>query len=394
MDTEKIRQDFPILKSGVIYFDNGASSLTPEPVLSEMDNYYRQYRANIHRGLHRLSQKASEKYREAQEHISRFFNCREEEFVATYNTTMSLNALANGIDFKGGKIVTSKGEHHSNILPWQKLEKEGRARLEYINLKPDGTLDLEHVKQVIDQETRLVSLVHVSNVSGVINPVEEVAKIAHAQGALFAVDGAQSAGHLPVDFKRLGCDFYAFSSHKMLGPTGVGGLIIRQEIEDQLTPFCPGGGTVSDVDLHSCKWVKPPEKYEGGTPNIAGVIGLGRAVEYLSSIGMKNIEQHQKMLVKETLKGFAGIKNLTLYGPQERAPVMSFNIKGLNFHDISGILDETAKICTRSGAHCCIPLMKHFGVEGTVRASYHLYNTQQEVTKFTETLKGIAETLA
>lgn len=393
MDVNKIRADFPILRSGIIYFDNSASSLTPRQVVEAMDDYYYSYRANIHRGLHSLSRRASDRYEQAREKIASFFNCRPGEMIMTKNSTESINIVAKGMQFGGEKIVINPGDHHSNIVPWQMLEKKGLVRIEYFRLERDGTIDMEHAGKVIGPGTRLVSTAHVSNVTGAVNPVGEIGRIARENGAFFVVDGAQSAGHFDVNLKRVDCDFFAFSGHKMLGPTGTGGLFCRESIMEQLEPLCPGGGTVSDVTAHSQEWAKGPEKHEGGTPNIAGVIGLGRAAEYLQSIGFSNIEKHQKTLVEAALKGLGEMKFVDVYGPRERAPVISFNIQGMNAHDVAGILDESAKICIRSGAHCCIPLMRHFGVEGTARASFQIYNTQEEVSKFLSTVSEIAATL-
>ncbi len=393
MDVKRIREDFPILGSGITYFDNSASSLTPKQVVEEMDDYYYSYRANIHRGLHSLSRRASDKYDEAREKIASFFNCKSGEMIMTKNSTESLNVVAKGLDFKGGKIVLNPGDHHSNIVPWQMLEKKGLVLIEYLKLQKDGTIDLGHAKELIDPKTKLVGTGHISNVTGAIHPIEKLGRLAKDNGALFAVDGAQSAGHFDVNLKKIGCDFFAFSGHKMLGPTGTGGLFCKEPLMEQLEPLCPGGGTVTEVGAHSQEWAKGPEKHEGGTPNIAGVIGLGRAVEYLQSTGLSNIEKHQKSLTDSTLKGLGEMEFVDVYGPRERAPVISFNVQGMNAHDVAGILDESAKICIRSGAHCCIPLMRHFGVEGTARASFHVYNTQEEVSKFLSTVSEIARTL-
>jgi len=393
MDVKRTREDFPILKSGIIYFDNSASSLTPTQVVEAMDEYYYSYRANIHRGLHSLSRRASDKYEQAREKIASFFNCKPGEMIMTKNSTESLNMVAKGLDFRGGKVVLNPGDHHSNIVPWQMLEKKGQVKIEYLKLNKDGTIDLEHAKEIIDPKTKLVSTGHVSNVTGAIHPIEKLGRLARESGALFAVDGAQSAGHFEINLKKINCDFFAFSGHKMLGPTGTGGLFCTEKLMGQLEPLCPGGGTVADVREHTQEWVAGPEKYEGGTPNIAGVIGLGRAVDYISAIGLPSIERHQKIILDSVLDGFSEMKFVDVYGPRERAPVVSFNIQGMNAHDVAGILDESAKICIRSGAHCCTPLMRHFGVDGTARASFHLYNTLEETAKFLSTVSEIARTL-
>lgn len=394
MDVEEIRRDFPILKTGVIYFDNSATCLTPEPVVEAMVGYYHEYRANIHRGLHHLSQRASERYEQAHETVAKFFGTRNEQLAITKNTTEAMNMIAKGLEWEG-KVVVTGVEHHSNLIPWLQLEKEGKVTVEIIPIKGDGTPDMEAAKEIIDGETSLVSVYHISNVLGTVSPIDELHKLAKKAGAKFAVDGAQSAGQVEIGFDKKGWDFFAFSGHKgPLGPTGTGGLLMKKEYLDGLTPLCPGGGTVAEVNGHGWTWVPSPEKFEGGTQNIGGVIGLGEGCRYVERVGYRFIhkqDQHLKNLVYDGLRDIGGV---TVYGPRERTAVISFNIEGMNFHDVAGILDNTAKICIRSGAHCAIPLMKRLGIEGTARASLHFYNTEEEADIFLKTVREITSTFA
>lgn len=394
MDVDRIREDFPILKSGVIYFDNTATCLTPEPVVAAMVDYYHNYRANIHRGLHHLSQKASEKYEQAHETISGFLGTKSEQLVLTKNTTEALNTIARGIDWTG-KVVVTEAEHHSNLIPWFQLEKEGKVEVGIIPVGGDGKLDMVRAKEIIDDETSLVSIYHVSNVLGTHAPLDELQKLARKHRAAIAVDGAQSAGNMKIEFDRSGWDFFTFAGHKgLLGPTGTGGLLMKKKYLDELEPLCPGGGTVRDVTGHNWEWVAPPEKFEGGTPDIAGVIGLGEGCRYVEKVGLGAIQKRDHLLKDLLYDGLKRIDGVTVYGPKERSAIVSFNIKGMNFHDVAGMLDNTAKICVRSGAHCAIPLMKKLGVEGTVRASLHFYNTEKEIEIFLKTVREIASAFA
>jgi len=394
MNVEEIRKDFTILKSGSIYFDNTASCLTPEPVIEAMNDYYHKYRANIHRGLHHLSQKASEEYERAHETVARFFGTRNEQLAITKNTTEALNMIARGVDWKG-KVVVTGVEHHSNLIPWLQLEKEGKIEVDIIPMTEEGTLDMEKAAEIIDDKTSLVSIYHVSNVLGTISPIDELYKLSKKAGAAFAVDGAQSAGQMKIDFDNTGWDFFAFAGHKgTLGPTGTGGLLMNKKYLNTFKPLCPGGGTVQDVTGHNWKWVSAPEKFEGGTQDIGGVIGLGAGCKYVEKVGYKFIHAQDQKLKNLIYDGLKNIKGVTVYGPRERTAIVSFNVGGMGSHDVAGILDNTAKICIRSGAHCAIPLMKKLGVEGTARASLHFYNSEEEVEIFLKTVKEIASAFA
>jgi len=387
------------LKSGVIYLDNAATSLTPEPVVQKTLEYYREYRANVERGIHRLSQKASEEYNKARSKIAKLINARREsEVVFTKNTTESINLVANGMGWrKGDKIVTTLMEHHSNLIPWQRLNQQRGIDLEVIRPSREGALDLSDFESAIDDRTRLVALTHVSNVLGSIAPVEEVARIAHSHGSLLLVDGAQSVPHATVDVNRIGCDLLAFSGHKMLGPTGIGVLYMREELEGEIQPHSIGGGGIKDVTQEHYNLAESPGRFESGTPPIAEAIGLGEAAEYLRRRGLENIAAHERELANRIHKELQALDRVEVYGPtnpDSRTGIVSFNIAQANPHDVALALDISGNIMVRSGYHCCMPLVKDvLGLrEGTVRASVYLYNTVQEVEKLIELIGEIART--
>ncbi len=401
LDVEKVRQDFSILKSNIVYLDNAASSLTPEPVIQEMLEFYHNYRANVERGIHRLSQKASEEYEKAHAKVADFINAESEtEIILTRNATEAINLVANGLNWKkGDKIITSLIEHHSNFIVWLRLKKRYGVDVEIVRPNREGLFNIADFEKAIDDKTRLVALTHVSNVLGVKTPVEEVAKIAHDHDAHLLVDGAQSVPHLKVDVQKIGCDYLAFSGHKMLGPTGVGVLYARKELLDNLEPLSIGGGTIADVGLDYYTLSESPMRFEAGTPAIAEAIGLGAAVDYLKEVQLENIEVHERTLVKRMYQGLADIPSVEVYGPkkvEQRTGIVSFNVGDLNPHDVALALDVSADIMVRSGHHCCIPLNKELlkRPEGTVRASLYLYNTETEVEKLISTVDEIARSLA
>jgi len=399
LNVEGIRRDFPILETRVIYLDNAATSLTPEPVVQRIIEYYHEYRANVERGIHRLSQKASEEYRKARSRVAKLINARrEDEVIFTKNTTESINLIANGIEWrKGDKIVTTLMEHHSNLIPWQRLNQQRGIGLAVVKPDREGTLNLSDFESTIDDRTKLVALTHVSNVLGAIAPVEEVAKVAHSHGSLLLVDGAQSVPHMTVDVERIGCDFLAFSGHKMLGPTGIGVLYIRRELEGEIEPQSIGGGGIKDVTQEQYELAKSPGRFESGTPPIAEAIALGEAAEYLGREGLENIAAHERELANRICKELQAIDRVEVYGPtnpNHRTGIVSFNIAQVNPHDVALALDISGNIMVRSGYHCCMPLAKDvLGLgEGTVRASVYLYNTVQEVDKLIELVGEIART--
>ena len=394
MNFAEIRVDFPILNN-LIYMDSASTSLTPEPVLNVVSKYYREYNANVGRGVHRLSQVASQKYKDAHRKVADFIGANEEEVIFTKNTTEAINTVASGLRWKkGDKVVTTLIEHHSNFLPWLRLKSFGVA-LDIVKPDKNGEFNVSDFKEVIDDKTRLVAVTHVSNVLGTITPIEEISAICKKKNALLLVDGAQSVPHIHVDVRKLGCNFLCFSGHKMLGPTGTGILWMKEDFLDRLEPLSFGGGMIDDVSLNGYELTKGYERFEGGTPNIAGVIGFGRAIDYLKKIGIDKIKDHEAKLTERLLEGLLEIRRVEIYGSlnsKERIGLVSFNIKDLNPHDVALMLDEASNIMVRSGHHCCMPLIKYFGLkEGAVRVSFYLYNTEEEVDTFLETVKEIAK---
>ena len=375
MDTDALRRDFLILSSGVVYLDNAATSLTPEPVLSAMLDYYHDYRANIHRGAHSLSQRATDEYEDARKRVAKFVGAREDEIIFTKNTSEAINLVALTLDWKKGDVVQlGPNEHHSNILPWQRLARQG-VRLEFRdNFDFDG------------KRARLIAVSHISNVLGAQAPVERIAK--EKGDALLLIDGAQSVPHVPVDVRELGCDFLAFSGHKMLGPTGIGVLYIRREVMTKLEGAFLGGGEVLDVGREGYKLVKGPQGWEAGTPDIAGAIGLAAACDYLGKLGMNEVHKHCAELSRIAGEKLRGMKNVSVQGAENG--IVSFNVGRMKPHDVALLLDKQ-KIAVRSGHHCAMPLMKKLGVDGTVRASFYVYNTKEEAERLVEAVQDIAE---
>jgi len=402
LNAKRIRKDFPILETGIIYLDSAASSLTPEPVLEKMLEFYRQYRGNVGRGIHRLSVKASEEYERVRGKVADFINAKSKsEIIMTRNTTEGINIVASGLKWKkGDKIVTPVIEHHSNFIVWLRVRDKHGVQVETVRPQEPaikGILDPADFEKVIDDKTKLVAITHVSNVLGVITPVTEIARIAHEHGAYVLVDAAQSVPHMKVDVQQIGCDFLAFSGHKMCAPTGSGVLYIREELSDEVEPLCIGGGTIDDVGLDYYKLNGSPRRFEAGTPDVAAAIGLGAAIDYLQRIGMGNIESHEKTLVKQMYEGLVELSKVEVYGPEpeRRIGIMLFNVGDLNPHDVALALDVSANIMVRSGHHCALPLSKTIlGKPASVRASIYIYNTKEEIDKLVSTVKGIAETLA
>jgi len=402
LKVNEIREDFPILKTGIIYLDSTASSLTPEPVLQRMLEFYREYRANVERGVHRLAVRASEEYERARSKVADFINAKSDsEIVMTRNTTEAINLVASGLKWgKGDKIVTSVLEHHSNFIVWLRVRDKHGAKLEVVMPREPVVKGLLHpadFEKVVDDKTRMVALTHVSNVLGVITPVKEIAEIAHEHGALVLIDGAQSVPHMRVDVQKLGCDFLAFSGHKMCAPTGSGVLYMRSDVQKEVEPMYIGGGTIEEVSVDHYTLEEGPGRFEAGTPDVAAAIGLGAAVDYLNKIGMKNIEHHEKKLTKQMYDGLTDIPKVDVYGPEpeRRVGIIPFNVADLNPHDVALALDVSANIMVRSGHHCAQPLSKAVICKpGTVRASVYLYNKKEEIDKLVSSVKEIAETLA
>jgi cysteine desulfurase/selenocysteine lyase len=387
LNVQEIRKDFPIL-GDIIYLDNAATGFSPEPVVAAMTEFEHTYRSNVGRGVHRLTRIASQRYWHAHEKVARFIGAEEGITVFTKNTTEAINMVAAGLPWKAGdRVVTTILEHHSNLLPWRNLKKQG-VELDVIGINPDYSLDLNALEEAITPSTRLVAVTHASNVLGVVTPVSAIARICHDHGALLLVDGAQSVPHMPVDIRRIGCDFFAFSGHKMLGPTGTGVLWMKKP---DLEPFILGGGMVEAVTETGYTAAEGYQKYEAGTPNIAGGIGLGAAVDYLTNLGMDAIRDHEERLTARLVNGLQQVKGVHVYAaepPVDRIGVVSFTVDGLHPHEVAQRLDESAEILVRSGHHCCQPLMERLGLsDGTVRASLGLYNTEEEVDMLVATLE-------
>lgn len=395
MDIEKIRKDFRILGKSVIYFDSAATSLTPEPVVQAILDYYHEFNANIERGVYYFSQEASKRYEAAHGKIASFFGVTEPEIVFTKNCTYGINLVAHSLRVeKGDNIVTTLLEHHSNYLPWLRLGSNYGIEIRRITPTIEGFLNLRDFEDAIDDHTKLVAVTHVSNCLGTIVPVAEIGAIAHKRGAYFLVDGAQSAPHFKIDLKRVGCDFFSCSGHKMLGPTGTGILYISKELHDTIDPLEVGGGMIRTVSLDGYTPADGWEKFEAGTPHIAGGIGIGAAVDYLESVGMEHIEQYERRLTTKVMEGLQFLNKVTILGPAEpekRTGVIPFKIEGISPHEIAFMLDEMAHIAIRSGFHCCHPLLNTVlkETDGTARASLYFYNTEEEIDIFLEAIKEI-----
>lgn len=391
-DISRVRADFPILKSGITYLDSAASALTPEPVVQKMDEYYHEYRANIHRGAHRLTKRASEEYEAVYPKLAKFFNAPSGKFVNALNTTAAINLVALGLDFSPKQnIVTTNIEHHSNLLPWVRLEKQKRiSGLRIVEPQDrEGHFDIDSFAQAIDADTRLVAVTASSNVLGNIMPLQEIIKVGHESGALVLVDAAQAVGHRKFDFKSLGADYVAFSGHKMMGPTGTGALYVAEGAEFE-SPIV-GGGTITDADLHDYKLLPLPESMEAGTPNIAGFIGLGATIDYLSALGVDNIHSHERGLVSRMLAGMLNL-GLEVYGPKDssqKAGVVAFNVPKIDAHQTALMADQLGRVCIRSGHHCALPVSRMLGIRASARASVHAFNDESDISRLLDALSKI-----
>ena len=396
LEIEKLREDFPILNQKVndeplVYLDNAATTQKPLTVLSAINDFYQQDNANVHRGVHTLAERATADYEAAREKVRAFINAQStKEILFTRGTTTSLNwvaQFAGQILTPADEVIITIMEHHSNIVPWQEIAQRTGATLKFVYLK-DGALDWTDLNEKISTKTKFVSVTHVSNVLGCINPIKEIAALAHAHGAYVVVDGAQSVPHMAVDVQELDVDFFAFSGHKMMGPTGIGVLYGKEELLQRFEPVEFGGEMIDFVYESHSTWTELPWKFEAGTPNIAGAIGLGAAIDYINSIGIENIQQHERELVEYLLPKLKEIPGLTLYGPAEprqRAGVIAFNLQGLHPHDLATALDMEG-IAVRAGHHCAQPLLHDLKVAATARASFYLYNTKADCDKLIEAL--------
>ena len=394
-DVDSIRQDFPILSKKIhnkplVYFDNAATSQTPVCVIDCIKDYYEKYNSNIHRGVHSLSDEATNAYENARNKIKDHFNINEsKEVIFTSGTTHSINIVSNGFSKilkKGDEIIVSGLDHHSNIVPWQMMIKNNAAKLRVIPLKDNGELDMDEFKNILSNKTKIVFLNHVSNALGIINPIEEIIDISHKNGAIVLIDGAQSAAHFKIDLQKLNVDFFTASAHKLCGPTGVGFLYGKEKLLSKLDPLMGGGEMISDVTFSKTTYADLPHKFEAGTPNIAGVIAFGKAIDYLNEIGLDNIEQYEKSLLDYANSKLKEIDGLKIYGDSKnKTSVISFNIDGIHSYDIGSILDKFG-IAVRTGQHCAQPIMDHFGIDGTVRASFSFINTIEEIDHFYDSL--------
>jgi len=396
LDVEKIRKDFPILDQIVndeplVYLDNAATTQKPKVVLEAVDRYYQEDNANVHRGVHTLAERATASYEGARETVRRFINASStKEVLFTRGTTTGLNWIgrfAEEILEEGDEVLISIMEHHSNILPWQEACRKTGAKLIYAYLK-DGGLDLEDFREKLTDRTKFVSITHASNVLGVINPIQELAQLAHEKGAIMVVDGAQSVPHMKIDVQKLDADFFVFSGHKMAGPTGIGVLYGKEHYLNQMSPVEFGGEMIDFVYEQSATWKELPWKFEAGTPNMAGAIGLAAAIDYLEAIGMDAIERHEQDLIAYVFPKLQAIEGLKIYGSQDlakRSGVISFNLGDLHPHDLATALDYEG-VAVRAGHHCAQPLIQYLEVPATARASFYLYNTKEECDKLVEAL--------
>jgi len=397
LDIEAIRADFPILKEQIndyplVYFDNAATSQTPNQVINCISDYYRRYNANIHRGVHSLSQNATDAYEQSRIKIQKHFNAaKAHEILFTAGTTHAINIVASGYSQflkKGDEVIVSALEHHSNIVPWQMMCEKTGAELKVLPMYQNGTLKLDDLNELLSEKTKMVFVNHVSNALGSINPIKNIIEKAHEVGAKVLIDGAQAAPHIQADVQALDVDFYTVSAHKMCGPTGVGILYGKEQLLEELPPYQGGGEMISDVSFEKTTYAGLPHKFEAGTPNIAGGIGFGAAIDYLHQIGFENIQAYENELVTYATHQLQKFENIIIYGPDvnEKTAVISFNFEGLHSYDIGTLVDKMG-IALRTGHHCAQPIMKFYKIPGTVRASFSFYNTKEEVDLMIKALK-------
>jgi cysteine desulfurase / selenocysteine lyase len=410
INAKEIKKDFPILARKVhnkplVYLDNSASSQKPIQVIDAIANYYKTSHANVHRGVHQLGEEATIAYEKAHKATARFINAVSwREIIFTKNATESLNLLAYSITQtfqKGEEIIVSRKEHHSNFVPWQQAAKRHKLTLKICDIKEDGTLDIAHLKSLLNKKTRIVSISHMSNVLGVANDIKGIAAVVHRNvtssgHTVLSIDGAQSVPHLPVDVQELDCDFLSFSGHKMCGPTGIGIFYGKKELLQAMPPFLMGGGMVGEVTEEVTTWGDIPWKFEAGTPNVAGAVGLTAAILYLEKIGMKNVWKHSKELAKYAIEQLKKHDDITMYGPteaEEKSAVIAFNINNIHAHDVISILDKEGIAC-RAGHHCAQPLMDHMNVKATVRLSAYIYNTKEDIDALMRAIQKVREVFA
>lgn len=400
MNVVDIRKDFPILDQKVngkdlVYLDTSATSQSPIQVIDAMNDYYKEYNSNVHRGVHTLGTKATEQYEQSRMKVRSFINAKRfEEIVFTRGTTAAINLVARSfgdmVIEEGDEIVVTEMEHHANIVPWQELAKRKNAKLVFIPLENDGTIKIENVESVVNDKTKIVAIAHVSNVLGTINDIKKVAEIAHQNNAYISVDGAQAVPHMNVDVQDLDVDFYSFSGHKMLGPTGIGVLYGKAQLLDDMEPIEYGGDMIDFVDLYDSTWTDVPVKFEAGTPMIAEAVGLSAAIDYIEAIGPDSILEHEQELTSYAYSQMSEVEGIEIYGPETRAGLITFNMKDVHPHDLATALDSEG-VAVRAGHHCAQPLMKWLGVTATARASFYVYNTKEDIDVFVEGLKRTKE---
>jgi cysteine desulfurase/selenocysteine lyase len=405
LDGTAIREDFPVLNQDpgpagkrLAFLDSAASSQKPATVIDTLDDYYRRYNANIHRGVYQLSEEATQRYEAARHIAADFVNAPSpRECIFVRNTTEGINLVANSWGRRnisaGHLIVLTVMEHHSNLVPWQLLAEERNAELAFVEMTPEGRLDLDHLDTLLAKEPKLVAFSHVSNALGTIHDAVEITRRAKAAGAVVLIDGAQSVPHLPVDVQAIGCDFLAFSGHKMLGPMGSGVLWGRRDLLEAMPPFMGGGSMIRKVELSGTTWADIPAKFEAGTPAVADAIGLGTAIEYLVNLGMECVHAYEEQLSSYALARLSEVPGLTLHGPatsEARATVFSFSLGDVHPHDVAAILDSE-NVAVRAGHHCCQPLMRKLGIVGTTRASFYVYNDRDDVDRLIDGLARVTE---
>lgn len=400
LNTDHIREEFPIFhkRKGLVYLDSASTTQKPQCVIDSVSSFYSNYNANIHRALYEIGEKATNEFESVRDKVKRFLNVPDShEVIFTRSSTESINLVAYSWGIgnlnKGNGILVTEMEHHSNLVPWQMVSEKTLAKLKYLPLQKDGILDLSSIETDLN-DIGMLAMVHQSNVFGTINPVSKIVELAKSRGVVTLIDGAQAVPHFPVDISKIDCDFYVFSGHKMVGPTGVGVLIGRKTILEKMDPFLGGGEMINNVTMEKSTWNEIPWKFEAGTPNIAQVIGLGRAIDFIDDIGLEDIEAHENGLLDYGIKQLSAIDDIVLYGSSSnRGAVIPFNVKGIHPHDLAKFLD-TDKICIRAGHHCAQPIMNVLGISASARASFYLYNNRNDIDVLVKSIKKTAKILA
>ena len=396
---ESVKGQFPILGKVVygkplVYLDNAATSQKPLMVIEAIEKFYKEHNSNVHRGLHQLSEEATLLFEKAHQVVSDFINADFEEVIFTKNATEALNLVAYSYGLNNLKendiIVLTQMEHHSNIVPWQQIAKKTGAVIKYVRITEDGRLDLNHLKELLHGNVKMVAFTYMSNVLGTINPVKEICSLVREKGGVSVVDAAQAAAHVKIDVKDIGCDFLAFSGHKMFGPTGIGMLYGRKELLESMEPFLCGGDMILEVSFEKSSWNELPWKFEAGTPHIAGAVGILHAIQFIQKIGFEAIAAHEKEVADYCLQKLKELEGITIYGPSERGPVISFSVAGIHPHDMATLLDKQG-IAIRGGNHCAMPLMEVLGVNGLSRVSFSVYNTKDDVDILIEGIKKVQQ---